>query len=155
MKPPKERNLARTSGKAYAIDSRLYVLLQRRWCDIRHCGRSRLIHVVLKDKRRSMTHVFALSNGVGANESLGKHLAGKATIVCWKHDKHNDWNTTYVIRWRIPIRKPEPVKNEVQIIYKPNLWSTVARHEQKRKLGTPWTFFKMGSPDRARPRTAI
>lgn len=33
-----------------------------------------------------------LSNGVGANESLGKHLAqfaGKATILCRKIDKHN------------------------------------------------------------------
>ena len=32
-------------------DRLFYVLLQRWWCDIRHCGRSRLIHVVLKDKK--------------------------------------------------------------------------------------------------------
>ena len=59
-------------------DRLFYALSQLRWCDIRHCSRSRFIHVVLKDKRRPITHAFTLSNGVGANESRGKHLAQSA-----------------------------------------------------------------------------
>ena len=34
------------------------------------------------------------------------------------------------------------------------MWSTVARHERKRKLGTPWTF-KLWYPDCTRPRSAL